>query len=44
MLPTDGMHHRVPTEANYRLPAVPPASELLVPPKIVLRRMIAVPI
>jgi hypothetical protein len=40
------MHDCVPTEANDRqsqLPAVPPDSEVPVPLKIVLSRMIAVP-
>jgi hypothetical protein len=42
----DCMHDCVPTEANdrqIRLPAVPPDSEVPVPLKIVLSRMISVP-
>jgi hypothetical protein len=42
----DRMHDCVPTEADdreLRLSAVPPDSEVPVPPKIVLSRMIAVP-
>jgi hypothetical protein len=40
------MHDCVPTEANdrqLRLPAVPPDSEVPVPLKIILSRMIALP-
>jgi hypothetical protein len=42
----DRMHDFVPTEAydrQLRLPVVMPDSEVAVPPKIVLSRMIAVP-
>jgi hypothetical protein len=42
----DRMHHCVPKEADdrlLRLPAVTPDSEVVMPPKIVLSRMIAVP-